>query len=421
MRSDPGADLFLSGFMENLYKQHFGLIEAPFNITPDPNFLYLTSNHREGLAQLEYGIKARRGFIVLTGEVGTGKTTLIQALLARLSKHIHTALMFNSISSPLELVRSICEEFKLVEVLHERRDFHEYLCLINNFLLERYQVGENAAVIIDEAQNLTSDVLESVRLLSNFETTKDKLLQILLVGQPELNDRLNAPQLRQLKQRVTLRHHLRALTFNECKEYITSRLQHAGGSAIVFMPAAIELIHEFSGGLPRLVNIICDNSMMNAYALDQKRIEPALIQEVAEDLHLSNVSNRPVLIRRDNTSGTDRNLSAAAGVGKPQTVQLVKAKHAKGLAGDVNAVLNRGTVPQQFFVRMREELVDAMGPMAHIVLAEHAKRLDESLEHFARDRVGLLIDAVSGEIFDQSIRTRFRQKMAEKIANLEKA
>ena len=405
--------------MEHLYQRHFGLARAPFNVTPDPSFLYLTSSHREGLAQLQYGIEARRGFIVLTGEVGTGKTTLIQTLLREIAERTHTALLFSSIANPLELMRYVCEEFKLVEPLEHIRDFHDYIYLLNDFLLRRYRDGENVSLIIDEAQNLPSDVLESVRLLSNFETTEDKLLQILLVGQPELNDRLNAPQLRQLKQRITLRHHLRPLTVNDCQEYIVSRLKHAGGSPALFTPRAIEAIYHYSGGLPRLVNVICDNSMINAYALDLRQIDPPLIQEVAEDLHLSG-SLRPLPVRRDIAPRTER-LGLQPEIAKPQPVQLVKPNRVSNFADEPNHDANNRIVPQEFFVWLREALLDAMGPMAHIVLSEHIKLLGGSLDHFARDKIGALIDSVSREIFDQSIRTKFCQSMSAKISGLPSA
>ena len=203
-----------------VYSSYFGLKEAPFNITPDPSFLFTSASHQEGLAQLRYGIEARRGFIVLTGEVGTGKTTLIQALMGRIGQDTTTALIFSAIANPNDLLRYVCEEFNLIEPMQALGDAHDYIYRLNEFLLGDYRRGRNAALIIDEAQNLSPEVLESVRLLSNFETTKDKLLQILLVGQPELNDRLNAPQLRQLKQRITLRHHLRPLSASECQQYI---------------------------------------------------------------------------------------------------------------------------------------------------------------------------------------------------------
>src|SRR5512135_3054774 len=236
--------------MVPVYTSHFGLSEAPFNITPDPSFLYLSASHREGLAQLLYGINARRGFIVLTGEVGTGKTTLLQALLRQLADGTQTALIFSTITSPPDLFRYVCEEFKLVEPMQGLKDAHDYIYLLNEFLLQKYRDGENAALIIDEAQNLSAEVLESIRLLSNFETTKDKLLQILLVGQPELTERLNTPQLRQLKQRVTLRHQLRPLSLSECHEYIGNRLKLAGGEPNIFLSDTVAEVHGFSGGIP---------------------------------------------------------------------------------------------------------------------------------------------------------------------------
>lgn len=404
--------------MEHLYQHHFGFVEAPFNITPDPSFLYLTSSHREGLAQLQYGIDARRGFIVLTGEVGTGKTTLIHTLLSKLAEHTHTALIFSTIANPLDLMRYVCEEFKLVEPLQNHRGLHEYICLLNEFLLRSYSRGENAALIIDEAQNLSADVLESVRLLSNFETTKDKLLQILLVGQPELSDRLNTPQLRQLKQRVALRHHLRPLSLNDCQKYIASRLKHAGGSIGVFAPRAIESIHHYSNGIPRLINVICDNAMINAYALDQRQIEPDLIKEVAEDLYLA-MTVRTVSVRRDVMPRVDRPLPQTE-IAKSQSIQLFKSNRRGAVAVGLNGIANYRVVPQECFVWLREALLDAMGPMADIVLSEHVKLLGESLDHFAHDKINLLIDSVSQEIFDQSIRTRFRQSMSAKVNALQR-
>jgi len=400
--------------MEHLYQRHFGFDQAPFNITPDPSFLYLSTSHREGLAQLQYGIDARRGFIVLTGEVGTGKTTLIQALLSRVAERTHTALIFSYIANPLELLRYVCEEFKLIEPLRPAGDFHEYISLLNDFLLRRYREGENAALIIDEAQNLPLEVLESVRLLSNFETTKDKLLQILLVGQPELNDRLNAPQLRQLKQRVTLRHHLRPLSLNECQEYIVSRLNYAGGQLTIFTPRAIEAIHYYSGGLPRLVNVICDNSMINAYALNRRQIEPRIVQEVADDLHLSGNLLRPAWGRGDMQPRSER-ISPQTEAAKRQPVQLVRIARASAMGDESTTSPMHQIVPEEFFIDIREALVDAMGPMAHIVLSEHVKLLGGSFDHFERSKIELLIDSVSREIFDQSIRANFRHNMSAKL------
>jgi type II secretory pathway predicted ATPase ExeA len=402
--------------MVPIYKSYFGLSEAPFNITPDPGFLYLSASHQEGLAQLTYGITARRGFIVLTGEVGTGKTTLIQTLLSRLGKGTQTALIFSTITSPLDLLRYVCEEFKLVEPLQDVRELHDYICLLDEFLLSKYRDGENAALIIDEAQNLSAEVLESIRLLSNFETTKDKLLQILLVGQPELNDRLNAPQLRQLKQRVTLRHQLRPLSLSECEEYITNRLKHAGGDSVLFGPKAIEGIYQYSGGIPRLVNVICDNTMISAYALDKKEIELALVQEVADDLWLNGAVTRLPAARRDGPARVEQRISTRAEMVKP--VQLVKGNRGMVVADHPHGTANFGVVPEKFLIALREALVDAMGPMAHIVLADHTKLLGHALDRFPREKIGGLIESVSREIFDETIRERFRHSMSERVKGL---
>ena len=270
-----------------MYQKHFGLTRLPFNVTPDPSFLYLSRGHREALAQLVYGIQARKGFVVLTGEVGTGKTTLIHALLQELNGNTQTALIFNTILNQSDLLRTLCEDYGLLTADDARRDIHDYLTMLNRFFLESYRKGDNCAVIIDEAQNLSAEVLESVRLLSNFETSRDKLLQILMVGQPELGTRLNSPDLRQLKQRVALRHHLRPLSLAECSEYVARRLEIAGGTPEVFTPRALEMVFRYAGGTPRLVNILCDNGLVTAYALDKKRVEDTMIREVAEDLNLA--------------------------------------------------------------------------------------------------------------------------------------
>ncbi|HEY2918489.1 MAG TPA: AAA family ATPase [Candidatus Binatia bacterium] len=402
--------------MELLYQQHFGFTQAPFNITPDPSFLYISASHREGLAQLMYGINARRGFIVLSGEVGTGKTTLIQTLLNQLTEKTQTALIFSAITSPLDLLRYVCEEFKLVEPLEGVKDAHDYICLLNEFLLEKYREGENAALIIDEAQNLSAEVLESIRLLSNFETTKDKLLQILLVGQPELNERLNTPQLRQLKQRITLRHHLRPLSLQECQEYIATRLKHAGGNPSLFAPKAVEGIHRYSGGIPRLINVLCDNAMINAYALDHKQIDPLLIQEAADDLALSVAATRAPAMH--SAIRIEPRAPARTELIKPQAVQLVKGNRGTIVADHSNGTSLTSVVAEKFFLSLREALTDAMGPMAQIVLSEHVRLLGAALDRFPREKVGSLIESVSREIFDESVRQRFRQNMSEWIRRL---
>jgi len=271
-----------------LYGEYFGLTSQPFSVSPDPKFLYPSPSHREGLAQLTYGIRARRGFVVLTGEVGTGKTTLIHSLLQqRAVGHTHIAFVFTLVTSLKDLLRSVCEDFGLIPLSDGQKDLHEYLSRLNQFLLESYRKGDNVALVIDEAQNLSPEVLEGVRLLSNFETSEDKVLQILLVGQPELSARLNRPELRQLKQRIALRYHLSPLNLSEVKEYIAKRLEISGGRASIFPTKTIEAVHAYSGGIPRLINILCDNGMLTAYALGKQSVEVGMIEETARDLNLT--------------------------------------------------------------------------------------------------------------------------------------
>ena len=406
--------------MEPVYQQHFGLAQVPFNITPDPSFLYLSPSHREGLAQLEYGINARRGFIVLTGEVGTGKTTLIQTLLSQLAEGTQTALIFSAIASPLDLLRYVCEEFKLIEPMQGLRDAHDYIYLLNEFLLQEYRRGQNAALIIDEAQNLSPEVLESVRLLSNFETTKDKLLQILLVGQPELNDRLNTPQLRQLKQRITLRHHLRPLSLSECQQYIASRLKCAGASSEIFLTKAVDAVHHYSGGIPRLINVICDNAMISAYALEKQEIEARFVQEVADDLFLSNGAAKPAPVRREPPAAVEIREPALVEIAKPAPMQ----QPLRESRGPINPEPSNGsrshvTVPESFLVSLREALIDAMGPMGKVILSEQVKHLGASMDRFPRDQIGSLIDCLSREIFDPSSRDRFRKGVSDGVRILQ--
>jgi general secretion pathway protein A len=405
-----------------LYQTHFGLCQAPFNITPDPSFLYLSASHREGLAQLSYGIRARKGFVVLTGEVGTGKTTLIHALLNELNGSAQTALIFSTIVSPPDLLRSVCEEFGLVEPKRPLQEIHDYLVSLNEFLLESYRKGENCALIIDEAQNLSAEVLESIRLLSNFETSKDKLLQILLVGQPELAVRLNSPELRQLKQRVMLRHHLRALSLQECCEYVSNRLKVAGGDKSIFTPNALESIHSYSGGIPRIVNVLCDNALLTGYALGRKEIDTGIIREVAEDLNITTnleARFRPIRQVVNNSNGNALSQGfAGASVEARSAITRLEPKPT-AVKQPPKSVSSSAFVPLSFLHVLIAALTDAMGPMAKIVLRDQIKTLGESTERFPNSKVEMLIESVSREILDDGMRGRFRQQMLEQIRTLQ--
>ena len=398
--------------MNLTYREHFGLKQEPFNITADPAFLYLSRSHREALAQLSYGIKARKGFVVLTGEVGTGKTTLINGLLDELDSDTRTALIFSHIANPFDLLRYTCNEFGLRSPQHSRDDFYEYLALLNDYLFESYRSGKNCALIIDEAQNLSPEVLESVRLLSNFETSKDKLLQILLVGQPELSDRLNSQELRQLKQRVTVRYQLRSLTLKECQAYISSRLQVAGGDPLLFTPKAVEVIYACSGGIPRVINVMCDGALMTAYGLRKTYIDDSLIRQVAEDLQIGGSVFSGEKVTRETTNSTTpitRKIPS-----QPQDVSesilqqpSVKVAESAGTRSDF--------VPRIVFDELSVILVDAMGPMASIVLKDRVASLGESLDRFPEDKLKALIELVSDEILDPSMRQDFQNLVQERV------
>jgi type II secretory pathway predicted ATPase ExeA len=397
--------------MGHLYQDHFGLTQEPFNITPDPAFLYLSASHREALAQLSYGINARKGFVVLTGEVGTGKTTMIQALLNDLNATTEIALIFGTITSPLDLLRYVCEEFRLVDPKQPQHQMHDYLVLLNEFLLEKYRRKNNCALIIDEAQNLTVSVLESIRLLSNFETPKDKLLQIVLVGQPELAARLNTPEMRQLKQRVTLRHHLRPLSSDECQDYISNRIRFAGGNSTIFSADALERIFAYAGGVPRLVNVLCDNAMLTGYALGTKQIDCAIIEEVAADLCLTRASlptARPTIVDRANGF---QKLSTENG-DQDQTPAPQKSVPRTAMSGDASPLASSGMiVARKVLDTVKSSLIEAMGPMAELVLRERIRLLGVSADAFPQEKLSELIEDVSQEILDETMRRQFYQLM----------
>jgi general secretion pathway protein A len=412
--------------MDQVYQEHFGFKLVPFNITPDPSFLYLTESHKEALAQLSYGIRARKGFVVLTGEVGTGKTTLINALLIEIKDSARTALLFSLIVSPTDLLRYVCEEFGIVEPHRPSTDVHEYLRLLNEFLLDRYKNGKNCALIIDEAQNLSNEVLETIRLLSNFETSRDKLLQIVLVGQPELTQRLNSASLRQLKQRITLRHHLRALTLRDCQGYIMNRVQLAGGNPKIFTPEAVETVYHYSAGIPRLINVLCDNALLTGYALGRKEIDAPIIREVAEDLHLAGNAGSIAVSRPEESAGSTHPFHELNGAGefRRQTADTfpVERDVPPGKAPDPVRKLAKtapdlGTVPETVLTAIGEALTEAIGPMAPLVLRDIIKLLGESENHFPKAKLAALVSAVSQEIVDDSMRSDFERAVSGKAGS----
>ena len=267
-----------------MYREYYGLIQRPFEMTPDPAFLYLGEAHREGLAMLQYAVESGKGFVMLTGEVGTGKTTLLHALLSQLDVRTASAFVFNPLLKPIDFFKVIFDEFGIEETCRTKG---EYLMTLNRFLIGRLERGEPTLLIVDEAQNLSPEMLEEIRLLSNLETPTSKLIQIMLVGQPELKEMLARPDLRQLRQRIVLRHHLRPFDPAECASYVDERLRLAGYSdKALFDRGALKEIHEVTGGVPRLVNIVCDGALLLGFSRDMPQIGRKAIREVAADLDL---------------------------------------------------------------------------------------------------------------------------------------
>ena len=284
-----------------MYLEYYGLTQAPFEMTPDPSFLYMGEAHREGLATLVYGVRSGKGFVLLTGEVGMGKTTLLHALLSQLDPSTPSAFIFNPRLEPLDFFRVLCAELGM-EV--DCRSKAEYLLVLNRFLIEQLEKGvPTPLLIVDEAQNLSPEMLEEVRLLSNLETPTSKLIQIMLVGQPELTELLARSELRQLRQRIALRHDLRPFDASETSQYINGRLSRAGltGKSI-FKKNAIRRIHEVTGGIPRLINSVCDSALLTGFSRDERVIGANSISEVASDLdltrHMGEPATKPASPRR---------------------------------------------------------------------------------------------------------------------------
>lgn len=270
-----------------MYKQFYNLKRNPFEITPDPSFLFPTKRHNEALASLYYGVRRRKGFVVMTGEVGTGKTLLVRCLLELLNRsHVSYAYVFNSLLSPLEFLQYIASDFGLSAA---GKNKSELLLMLSNHIIARHQKKLTTVLVVDEAHHLSPEVLEEVRLLTNLETAHEKLLQILLVGQPELDQKLDSYGLRQLKQRIALRSQLEPLDLEETRGYVLRRLQLAGSASpsTVFPDDTIAEVHRHSRGIPRLINTVCENALITAYARQAPSVMPDVIEDVAGDFRLN--------------------------------------------------------------------------------------------------------------------------------------
>ncbi|MCM5682762.1 AAA family ATPase [Schlegelella sp. S2-27] len=270
-----------------MYAKFFGLRQEPFSIAPDPRYLFMSERHREALAHLLYGVRGGGGFVLLSGEIGAGKTTVCRCFLEKMPKRCNVAYIFNPKLTVEELLRAVCEEFRIppLDRGHGTPTVKDYVDALNEFLLRTHAVGQNNVLIIDEAQNLSADVLEQLRLLTNLETSERKLLQIILIGQPELRTMLARPELEQLAQRVIARFHLEALSESETEQYIRHRLAVAGMTrAVPFERGALKRIHELSRGVPRRINLLCDRALLGAYASGKTRVDDEIIAKAASEV-----------------------------------------------------------------------------------------------------------------------------------------
>jgi general secretion pathway protein A len=266
-----------------MYNEYFGLEESPFSIAPDPRYLYMSEQHREALAHLVYGFNSDGGFVLLTGEVGTGKTTVCRCLLNQIPENTSIAFILNPKLSVQELLAAICDEFG-IKYADDNSSVKVFVDLINAYLLDAHAGGRRAVLIIDEAQNLSAEVLEQLRLLTNLETNQRKLLQIILIGQPELKDKLSRPELRQLSQRIIARYHLGMLSKKEIGAYVSHRLSVAGLQDQLFSQSTINKLYRLSGGVPRLINVLSDRALLGTYTRNKDRVDTSILREAAREV-----------------------------------------------------------------------------------------------------------------------------------------
>jgi general secretion pathway protein A len=296
-----------------MYKAFYNLKRNPFEISPDPSFLFPTRRHNEALAALYYGVRRRKGFVVMTGEVGTGKTLLVRCLLQLLNRNdVSYAYIFNSRLSPLEFLQYVAGDFGLPA---SGKNKSELLMELSNYLIARHLKKLTTVLVVDEAHHVSTEVLEEIRLLTNLETTQEKLLQILLVGQPELDEKLDSVELRQLKQRIALRSQLEALSLDETRGYVHRRLELAGaspeGAVLLFPEETIERIHRHSRGIPRLINTISENALITSFAQQLVSVAPSIVDDVASDFRLDVVSPAPAeRLKNENKSDNSEALEA---------------------------------------------------------------------------------------------------------------
>ncbi len=410
-----------------MFESHFGFREMPFGVTPDPRFFYDHPIYLEGLASLAHGIEAKKGFMLVTGEVGTGKTILLRKLMRHLETRVHFVFVSNSHLTSYGLTELIVQNLGISQKDKTRLEMIQDL---NSYLIQRLSTGRIVALLIDEAQKLSDEALEGLCDLSNLETDEEKLLQIVLVGQPEVATKLNKSSLRRIKQRIALHHRLYSLqTPGEVDHYICHRLQIAGYEGPeIFNKEAVEATWQYSGGTPRLINILCDNALAMACAAAKKKVSPYMIMKAAGALLLEPGAEAPKIAsdlgllrmkgpaprtsqKRFESNGDETNASE-----RPE-IPLIPLRESDRVA--LSRIATRGpAVSAQFFDRMSRAATEAMGPMANRILGDQISALGESRHAFPQVKLGELIQRVSGEILNETMRARFQNTMFREIAAL---
>jgi type II secretory pathway predicted ATPase ExeA len=422
-------ELLSSHEEDGRFENYFGFRETPFGVTPDPRFFYSNPLYLEGLAALVYGVKAKKGFMLLTGEVGTGKTILLRKLMRQLEAAVQFVFISSSHLTSYGLVEILAHDFGLGNGNKEKNRL-EMIHGLNVHLIEQLENKHTVAVLIDEGQNLSDDAIEGLCSLSNLETDEEKLLQIVLVGQPELAVKLNRSSLRRVKQRIAIHYRLHSLhTIGEVENYMRHRLQVAGyDGPEIFNKEAIEAIWHYSAGTPRLINIICDNSLATACESGKKKVSAYMVMKAANALLLEQGSEVGKLGLSE--SGPSRVKAPAARSGQKRVeTAAIEVKKSNGV-GETYVPVRAAeelvareapaaaTVSPHFFDYMSRIATAAMGPMASLVLRDQISVLGESHDAFPQLRIGELIELVSREILNEIMRTRFQKMMFQEIEAL---
>jgi len=406
---------------KDMFENYFGFRETPFGVAPDPRFFYSSPPYLEALAALVYGVRAKKGLILLTGEVGTGKTIVLRKLMRQLESAVQFVFISSSHITSYSLVELMVQDLGLVT---KERNRLEMIHELNTYLIEQLKNGRAVSLLIDEGQNLSDDALEGLCSLSNLETEQEKLLQIVLVGQPELAAKLSKSPFRRIKQRIAIHHRLFALqNIAEVEDYVRHRLQVGGyDGPEIFNKEAIESVWHYSAGTPRLINIICDNALGIASDASKKKVSAYMVMRAASTLLLEQGQEgyKPVLPELG-VSRTKTPVAKSSQKRSPMTAANFPNERLNGGSLDSGGAQRQteiGTVPSQIFDYMTRIATAAMGPMAPLVVRDQLSALGESQDAFPQPKLRELIELVSREILNETMRLRFQDMMAQEMGTL---